>query len=44
MLTKEIEYLNNIGPDVIEYAEFMKDNFGIVVPYSNLVICTILMK
>ena len=32
---KEIEYLNNIGPDVIEYAKFMKDNFGIVVPYSN---------
>ena len=24
---KEIEYLNEIGPDVFEYAEFVKANF-----------------
>lgn len=32
---KEIEYLNEIGPDVIEYAKFVKECFGIEVPYSN---------
>lgn len=32
---KEIEYLNEIGPDVIEYAEFVRENFGIAVSYSN---------
>lgn len=32
---KEIEHLNQIGPDVIEYAEFVKENFGIAVSYSN---------
>lgn len=25
---KEIEYLNEIGPDVIEYAEYVKELFG----------------
>lgn len=32
---KEIEYLNIIGPDVIEYAEYVTREFGIAVPYSN---------
>lgn len=32
---KEIEYLNEIGPDVIEYAEYVKDTFGADVSYSN---------
>ena len=32
---KEIKYLNEIGPDVIEYAKFVKEQFGIVVSYSN---------
>lgn len=32
---KEIEYLNEIGPDVIEYAEYVKTYFGIDVYYSN---------
>ncbi len=32
---KEMEYLNEIGPDVIEYAEFVRENFGIAVSYSN---------
>jgi hypothetical protein len=32
---KEIEYLNEIGPDVIEYAEYVKDTFGVDVSYSN---------
>ena len=32
---KEIEYLNEIGPDVIEYAKFVKEQFGIAVSYSN---------
>ena len=31
---REIEYLNKIGPDVIEYAEFVRENFGTVMPYS----------
>ena len=31
----EIEYLNEIGPDVNEYAEFVKRHFGIEVSYSN---------
>jgi hypothetical protein len=31
---KAVEYLNNIGPDVMEYVEFMKETFGITVPYS----------
>ena len=33
---KEIEYLNEIGPDVIEYAEYVKEKFGVEVPYSNI--------
>lgn len=32
---KEIEHLNEIGPDVMEYAEFVKENFGIFQDYSN---------
>lgn len=32
---KEMEYLNEIGPDVIEYAKFVKEQFGIAVSYSN---------
>lgn len=32
---KEIKYLNEIGPDVIEYAEFVRENFGTAVSYSN---------
>lgn len=32
---KEIEYLNEIGPDVIEYAEYVKELFGIDVLYSS---------
>lgn len=32
---REIEYLNEIGPDVIEYAEFVRENFGTAVSYSN---------
>lgn len=32
---REIEYLNEIGPDVIEYAEFVRGNFGTAVSYSN---------
>ena len=32
---KEIENLNEIGPDVIEYAKFVKEQFGIAVSYSN---------
>lgn len=32
---KEIKYLNEIGPDVIEYARFVKEQFGIAVSYSN---------
>ena len=32
---REIEHLNKIGPDVIEYAEFVRENFGTVMPYSN---------
>ena len=32
---KDIEYLNEIGPDVIEYAKFVKEQFGIAVSYSN---------
>lgn len=31
---KEVEYLNEIGPDVIEYAEFVRENFGIGLSYS----------
>mgnify|MGYP004453625515 FL=1 len=31
----EIKYLNEIGPDVIEYAKFVKEQFGIAVSYSN---------
>ena len=37
---KEIKYLNEIGPigpDVIEYAKFVKEQFGIAVSYSNSV-------
>lgn len=32
---REIEYLNEIGPDVIEYAEFVRENFGTAVSYST---------
>lgn len=32
---KELKYLNEIGPDVIEYAKFVKEQFGIAVSYSN---------
>lgn len=32
---KEIEYLNEIGPDVIEYAEYVKELFGSDVSYSS---------
>lgn len=32
---REIEYLNEIGPDVIEYANFIKESLGIAVPYAN---------
>ena len=32
---KDIEHLNEIGPNVIEYAKFVKERFGIAVPYSN---------
>lgn len=32
---KDIEYLNEIGPDVIEYAKFVKEQFSIAVSYSN---------
>lgn len=32
---REIEYLNEIGPDVIEYAEFVREKFGTAVSYSN---------
>ena len=32
---KEIKYLNEIGPDVIEYAKFVREQFGIAVLYSN---------
>lgn len=32
---KEIKHLNEIGPDVIEYARFVKEQFGIAVPYSK---------
>ena len=34
---KEIKYLNEIGPDVIEYAKFVKEQFGIAVSYSTIV-------
>lgn len=30
---REIEYLNEIGPDVIWYAEYVKELFGIDVLY-----------
>jgi len=32
---KEIEPLNEIGPDVIEFAKFVKENFGIFMNYSS---------
>ena len=32
---KEIKYLNENGPDVIEYAKFVREQFGIAVSYSN---------
>lgn len=32
---KEIKHLNEIGPDVIEYAKFVKEQFGIAASYSN---------
>jgi hypothetical protein len=33
---KEIEELNEIGPDVIEYAEYVKSHFNFDVPYSEI--------
>lgn len=33
---KEIEPLNEIGPDVFEYAEFVKRNLGIAVSYPDI--------
>lgn len=32
---KEIEPLNAIGPDVLEYADYIKEYFGVNIPYSN---------
>jgi len=32
---KEIECLNDVGPDVIEYAEYVKELFGSDVSYSS---------
>jgi hypothetical protein len=32
---KEIEYLNDIGPDVIEYVEYVKKVFGVDLLYSS---------
>ena len=32
---KEIEYLNEIGPDVLEYAECVRELFSIEVLYSS---------
>ena len=32
---REIEYLNEIGPDVIEYAEFVREYLGTAMSYSN---------
>ena len=32
---KEIEYLNEIAPDVVEYLEYVKTYFGTDVYYSN---------
>lgn len=33
---KEIQCFNEIGPDVIEYAKFVKEQFGIAVSYPSL--------
>ncbi|WP_028897560.1 hypothetical protein [Prevotella sp. HUN102] len=33
---KDREYLNEIGPDVFEYANFVRKSFGIEVSYSIL--------
>lgn len=32
---EELEYLNEIGPDVIEYAEYVINKFGLTVSYTN---------
>jgi len=32
---KEIEYLNEIGSDVIEYAKYVKEDWDIDMSYSN---------
>lgn len=32
---EEIKHLNEIGPDVLEYAESVRENFGTAVSYSN---------
>ena len=32
---EEIKHLNEIGPDVFEYAESVRENFGTAVSYSN---------
>lgn len=33
---KEVEYLNEMGPDVITYAEFIKKYLDVDVLYSNI--------
>lgn len=33
---KEVEYLNEIGPDVIEYADYVKKFFDIDISYSSI--------
>lgn len=32
---KEVEHLNDIGPDVIEYALNVNDQSGVEIPYYN---------
>lgn len=32
---REIEYLNEIGPDVFEYVDFVKSHFDIEFSYSS---------
>ena len=33
---KELEYLNEIGPDAIAYVEYVKRNFDIELPCTHL--------
>ena len=33
---KEVEYLNEIGPDALEYAEYVKEYFGIELSCTEL--------